>query len=113
MVRAKVREPSTRLIRTLRAHHSRQKLAHGLKLKAANSNRTLTSLKAALNMAVANRQCVAALAIEWNEVQPLPGDKKRRTLFLDLDQRRNLLAHCGKGSFQSGWLAVAVNSPLD
>jgi hypothetical protein len=67
-----------------------------LKLKAANSNRTLTSLKAALNMAVANRQCVAALAIEWNEVQPLPGDKKRRTLFLDLDQRRNLLAHCGE-----------------
>ena len=88
-------------------------LRDGLKLKAANSNRTLTSLKAALNMAVANRQCVAALAIEWNEVQPLPGDKKQRTLFLDLDQRRNLLAHCGKGSFQSGWLAVAVNSPLD
>ncbi len=36
----------------------------GLKLKPANSNRTLTSLKAALNMAVANRQCVATLAIE-------------------------------------------------
>jgi len=44
---------------------------NGLKLKAANSNRTLTSLKAALNMAVANRQCVAILAIESNEVQPL------------------------------------------
>lgn len=64
----------------------------GLKLKPANSNRTLTSLKAALNMAVANRQCVATLAIEWNEVQPLPNDKKRRTLFLDLNQRRHLLA---------------------
>jgi integrase len=71
----------------------------GLKLKPANSNRTLTSLKAALNMAVANRQCVATLAIEWNEVQPLPNDKKRRTLFLDLNQRRHLLAHCGEGSF--------------
>jgi hypothetical protein len=80
----------------------------GLKLKAANSNRTLTSLKAALNMAVANRQCVAALAIEWNEVQPLPGDKKRRTLFLDLDQRRNLLAHCGKGSFHDFMQAAAL-----
>ena len=79
-----------------------------LKLKAANSNRTLTSLKAALNMAVANRQCVAALAIEWNEVQPLPGDKKRRTLFLDLDQRRNLLAHCGKGSFHNFMEATAL-----
>jgi integrase len=80
----------------------------GLKLKAANSNRTLTSLKAALNLAVANRQCVAALAIEWNEVQPLPGDKKRRTLFLDLDQRRNLLAHCGKGSFHDFMEAAAL-----
>jgi len=48
-------------------------LRDGLKLKAANSNRTLTSLKAALNMAVANRQCVAALAIEWNEVQKSGG----------------------------------------
>jgi len=83
-------------------------LRDGLKLKAANSNRTLTSLKAALNMAVANRQCVAALAIEWNEVQPLPGDKKRRTLFLDLDQRRNLLAHCGKGSFYDFMEAAAL-----
>ena len=35
----------------------------GLKLKAANSNRTLTSLKPALNMAVTNRQCVAALGM--------------------------------------------------
>jgi integrase len=81
---------------------------NGLKLKAANSNRTLTSLKAALNMAVSNRQCIAALAIEWNEVQPLPGDKKRRTLFLDLDQRRNLLAHCGNGSFHDFMEAAAL-----
>jgi integrase len=80
----------------------------GLKLKPANSNRTLTSLKAALNMAVANRQCVATLAIEWNEVQPLPNDKKRRTLFLDLNQRRHLLAHCGEGSFHDFMEAAAL-----
>jgi integrase len=80
----------------------------GLKLKPANSNRTLTSLKAALNMAVANRQCVATLAIEWNEVQPLPNDKKRRTLHLDLNQRRHLLAHCGEGSFHDFMEAAAL-----
>jgi integrase len=72
----------------------------GLGLKAENSNRTLRSFKAALNMAVDNRQCVASLAKEWNEVKPLPSEKKRRTQYLDLDQRRRLLAHCGDGSFR-------------
>ena len=72
----------------------------GLHLKPENSNRTLRSFKAALNMAVANRQCVASLADEWNEVKPLPSEKKRRTQYLDLDQRRQLLAHCGEGSFR-------------
>lgn len=72
----------------------------GLGLKAENSNRTLRSFKAALNMAVDNRQCVASLAKEWNEVKPLPSEKKRRTQYLDLDQRRRLLEHCGDGSFR-------------
>jgi integrase len=72
----------------------------GLGLKAENSNRTLRSFKAALNMAVDNRQCIASLAKEWNEVKPLPSEKKRRTQYLDLDQRRRLLEHCGDGSFR-------------
>jgi integrase len=72
----------------------------GLGLNPENSNRTLRSFKAALNMAVDNRQCVASLAKEWNEVKPLPSEKKRRTLYLDLDQRRRLLDHCGDGSFR-------------
>jgi integrase len=72
----------------------------GLGLKPENSNRTLRSFKAALNMAVDNRQCAASLANEWNEVKPLPSEKKRRTQYLDLDQRRRLLDHCGEGSFR-------------
>jgi integrase len=72
----------------------------GLGLKPENSNRTLRSFKAALNMAVDNRQCVASVAKEWNEVKPLPSEKKRRTQYLDLDQRRRLLEHCGEGSFR-------------
>jgi integrase len=71
-----------------------------LGLKPENFNRTLRSFKAALNMAVHNRQCVASLAKEWNEVDPLPSEKKRRTQYLDLDQRQHLLAHCGDGSFR-------------
>jgi integrase len=72
----------------------------GLGLKAENFNRTLRSFKAALNMAVDNRQCVASLAKEWNDVKALPSEKKRRTQYLDLDQRRRLLEHCGDGSFR-------------
>src|SRR6266404_4129739 len=102
MVRAKVREPSTRLIRTLRAHHSRQKLARwaetqGGKLKphthVAYSRTQHGRRQSAMRRRPSYRMERSA--------------EKRRTLFLDLDQRRNLLAHCGKGSFQSGWLAVA------
>jgi integrase len=47
-------------------------------------------------------------ALKGNEVQPLPGDKERQALFLDLDQRRNLLAHCGKGSFHDFVEAAAL-----
>ena len=71
-----------------------------LDLKPENSNRTLRSFKAALNMAVANRQCAPSLASEWNQLKPLPSAKKRRTQYLDIDQRRHLLAHCGQASFR-------------
>lgn len=64
----------------------------GLGLSPAAANRTLTALKAALNLAVAERNVVASQAQEWAEVKPLPGGKSRRDLFLDLEQRRALLS---------------------
>jgi integrase len=66
----------------------------GLELSKASANRTLTALKAALNLAVRNRLVPAARAIEWRDVKPYPNAGKRRTLFLDLEQRRGLIAAC-------------------
>jgi integrase len=62
-----------------------------LELSKGSANRTLTSLKAALNLAVANRLVSAEVAREWDEVKPYKGANKRRTLFLDLSERRALL----------------------
>jgi len=39
----------------------------------ASANRTLTGLKAALNLAVKNRLLSPATAQEWSEVTPLEG----------------------------------------
>src|SRR2546429_2768213 len=61
-------------------------------LSKASANRTLTALKAALNLAVAHRAVSAAVAQEWTEVVPLKGASARRELFLDVAQRRKLLA---------------------
>jgi integrase len=63
----------------------------GLKLSKGSANRTLTALKAALNLAVENRRVLPALAREWGDVKPYPNATKRRTLFLDLKQRRALI----------------------
>jgi integrase len=62
-------------------------------LSKASANRTLTALKAALNLAVKNRLVSAAAAQEWAEVAPLKGASRRRDLFLDVMQRRALLAN--------------------
>jgi integrase len=62
-------------------------------LSKASANRTLTALKAALNLAVRSRLVSAAAAQEWAEVAPLKGASRRRDLFLDLTQRRALLAN--------------------
>jgi integrase len=62
-------------------------------LSKASANRTLTALKAALNLAVKNRLVGAAAAQEWAEVGPLKGASRRRDLFLDVTQRRALLAN--------------------
>jgi len=61
-------------------------------LSKASANRTLTARKAALNLAVAHRAVSAAVAQEWTEVVPLKGASGRRELFLDVVQRRKLLA---------------------
>jgi integrase len=61
-------------------------------LSKAAANRTLTALKAALNLAVADRAVSAAVAQEWTEVTPFKGASRRRELFLDVAQRRKLLA---------------------
>jgi integrase len=70
----------------------------GLGLSPAASNRTLTTLKAALNLCVQNRRVDAARAIEWRSVRPLKGSDNRRTIFLDVEQRRALLAACGSAA---------------
>lgn len=64
----------------------------GLGLKKSAANRTLTSLKAALNLAVANRRVHIAAQREWADVKPYKAAGRRRDLFLDLKQRRALLA---------------------
>jgi integrase len=63
----------------------------GRALSKGSSNRTLTALKAALNLAVTNRRVLPQLAREWGDVKPHKDATKRRTLFLDLRQRRKLL----------------------
>jgi integrase len=62
-----------------------------LGLSKGSSNRTLTALKAALNLAVTNRRVMPAAAREWGDVKPYKDATGRRTLFLDLKQRRRLL----------------------
>jgi integrase len=49
-------------------------------------------LKAALNLAVANRLVTASAVQEWRDVKPYKNAGKRRDLYLDLKQRRALLA---------------------
>jgi integrase len=60
-------------------------------LAPASMNRTLTALKAALNFAVTHRYLAADRTIEWSLVKPMKASN-RRDLFLDLVQRRALLA---------------------
>ncbi|QNK00723.1 tyrosine-type recombinase/integrase [Dyella telluris] len=64
----------------------------GKTLGRASINRTLTALKAALNLAVRDRHVSTEHEIEWRNVKPLDKADNRRELFLDLTQRRALLA---------------------
>jgi integrase len=65
-----------------------------LGLSKPSANRTLIALKAALNRAVTHRRVHPAAAREWGDVKPYPNATQRRTLFLDLKQRRKLLGAC-------------------
>jgi integrase len=63
-------------------------------LSKASANRTLTALKAALNLAVQDRRVSAERRIEWASVKPYGRSAigGRRDLYLDRDQRRALVA---------------------
>jgi integrase len=57
----------------------------------AAKDREWRTLKAALNLAVANRHVSPERAIEWKSVPPLKDTDGRRDLFLNLAQRRKLI----------------------
>jgi integrase len=69
------------------------------KLSKSSANRTLSALKAALNLAVRNRSVSALVAQEWAEVEPLKHASRRRDLFLDVEQRRALIERA-QGAFR-------------
>lgn len=71
-----------------------------LLLAKPSANRTLTALKAALNLAVRRRRVSAVAAREWGDARPFRAVGKRRDLFLDLKQRRALLAAAGEGALR-------------
>jgi len=78
----------------LRALHLEEwrERAIAAKLSRETVNRELTSLVAALNLAVANRLVSADQSREWKRVKKFKSDGNRRTVYLDLNQRRTLLA---------------------
>lgn len=61
------------------------------KLSKSSANRTLTSLKAALNYACDRRYVSREREQEWASVKPFTNAGQRRTLYLDSKQRRALL----------------------
>jgi site-specific recombinase XerD len=79
-----------RALAKLRATHVRD-WRDSLELSAGAANRTLTALKAALNLAVRERNVSGSQSQEWRDVKPLPNAGRRRDLYLDIKQRRALL----------------------
>jgi integrase len=72
-----------------------KKWRQGTQLSKSSQNRTMTALRAALNLAVQNRRIGADRAIEWQLVKQHSHAENRRDLFLDLDQRRRLIEAAG------------------
>lgn len=65
----------------------------GLEMSRGSKNRTFTALRAALNYAVENGRADEAVATQWRKVKQFAEADGRRTIFLDLDQRRRLIAN--------------------
>lgn len=72
----------------------------GKALSKAAANRTLSTLKAALNLAVENGLVSGAATIEWSRVKAHENASKQRNLYLDLKQRRALLK-AAKGAIRN------------
>jgi integrase len=79
-----------------------------LKLSKGSANRTMTALRAALNLAVINRTVSETVAREWREVKQYANATNRRALFLDLKQRRRLLQAAGEGALRDLMEAAAL-----
>ena len=73
----------------------------------ASVNRTQISLCAALNLAVTHKMIGIDESSAWRDVKPFKGVSKRRDLFLDLSQRRALLA-ASKGALHQLISAVML-----
>jgi hypothetical protein len=69
-----------------------KKWRESLSMTKAGANRMMTSLRAALNLAVEHNRVFAAAAQAWRAVKQHPKADGRREIFLDLAQRRALLA---------------------
>jgi integrase len=67
---------------------------NGLGGGRGTQNRNLSNLKAALNLAVGNRNVMAEKAQQWRAVKPHENADGRREVYLDLEQRRALVAAC-------------------
>jgi integrase len=67
---------------------------NGLVGNQATQDRSMRSLKAALNFAVTNRRVTADVAREWRAVKAHKNADKRRDLYLNLKQRRKLIEAC-------------------
>ncbi len=78
-------------LRTTHVREWRQSLIES-GLGKSSVNRTQISFNAALNLAVAQKWVGLERASSWRDVKQFRGVNKRRDLFLDLTQRRSLLA---------------------
>lgn len=81
------------LVEKLRTAHIKQ-WRNTLGGTKSSQNRNHTALVAALNLAVAHRRVNPAVAEQWRAVKKHRNADKRRTLFLDIEQRRALLEAC-------------------
>ena len=65
-----------------------------------SGNRNWECLRAALFLAVTNRRVPPWCAQEWRDVKKHKNAKQSRSVFLDVRQRRKLLAACGAGALR-------------